>query len=507
MKPKRFPFNVRPAHAALILAGLLCACGGGSDSPPAGGPGPGSGSDRPADHGDEGLPDEGAPGGGGNEPGSGAGGDDGLPPPPASPTMMACPDAAPDADSVVQCSGEQILRADHGVGASRSGVQAWARSTRDEAVTAHGLAPATFDAGMTAEIRIARDPSTGRASNPALLLDRLGLSWDGRNERPPIIDTFHAGGESRVVLGAKREINRIALPPSSDLAFYDYATRGAGATQAHYANNVYFPRSPDNPARCPPQIDPGSIYCSTESTGLQNGPAGDWRNGGTGPDQAEAVRFHGDSDVHAGNAASGDPPILPGGSGLGAPFPGSKGYRTLEHLGYRYANLGAWFTQDGVGIVEWTLGPGSDEHNKNRRGIVTFGDVTDPATVPPSGTVTYSGQAYSWHSATGAEDPARHRGPAMVTVDFANRLAEVTLPDARPGGIRFTVQAQGGEWANLLTGSIGVDALGGGASARYFGPVASGTGGTGPAEFGGAFALGNATTGEAMIGGFIAVKR
>ena len=47
--------------------------------------------------------------------------------------MMTCADPAP-AGSVAQCSGDRILRSDHGVGATRSGVQVWARSTRDEAV-------------------------------------------------------------------------------------------------------------------------------------------------------------------------------------------------------------------------------------------------------------------------------------------------------------------------------------------------------------------------------------
>ena len=41
------------------------------------------------------------------------------------------------------------------------------------------------------------------------------------------------------------------------------------------------------------------------------------------------------------------------------------------------------------------------------RGIEASLTMVEPGDrVPPSGTVTYSGQAYSWHSATGAEDAA-----------------------------------------------------------------------------------------------------
>ncbi len=538
----RVPFSLRPVHATLILAGLLTACGGGNgDSPGAsdGGRGGGLGQTTPVvDVGHvPGGPDNGGPGrvvpgdgetgstpGTGNPgtgtpgtgtpgtgtPGGGDHGDEGTTPPQSgASTVMACADSAP-AGSVVQCSGDRLLRSDHGVGATRSGVQVWAKSTRDEAVVAHGLAPAGFDAGMTAELRITRNPATGAATRPALLLDRLDLSWDGRSERPKIIDTFHGGGESRVELDHDGRISRIALPASSDLAFYDHGVRGTAGTQAHYANNVYFPRSPDNPARCPPYLDPTSLQCRSESLGIQGGPAGDWRQGGTGPDRASAVRFHEDGDVHAGNAATGNPPILPGGSGLGAPFPGSKGYRALDHLGYRYANLAAWFTQDTVGIVEWTGGPGLNEHNKVRRGMVAFGEVTDPAAVPVAGTVTYAGVAEAWRSIDGDADPVHLSSPATVTVDLATREARVTLPSLRPGGLSFTVRGDdtAAPWRNFLTGAVGTaGSLSGGASTRYFGPVGGGSGGQGPLEFGGTFSLRDPVSGEALIGGFVAMKR
>ena len=546
----RHPFALRTLPAAVAVAALLAACGGGtqgsggsagplgngSDGPtqivdntgsgqtdtsggagngaPSSGETPTQGNTGQADT-DQGETDPGSDAGnpgGANPPVGGGGGDEddgATPTQPGMPTMMACADAAP-AGRVVQCSGGRILRHDHGVGTTRSGVQVWAKSTRDEAVIAYGLAPAGFVDGMTAELRITRDLASGRATEPALMLDKLDLSWDGLRERPPIIDTFHSAGEARVVLDANDRLQRLALPASSDLAFYDYALRGTAGTQAHYANNVYFPRSPDNPARCPPHIDPASSQCQAESLGLQNGPGGDWRSGGVEPDRANAVRFHEDGDIHAGDAASGNPPILDGGSGLGAPFPGSKGYRTLNHLGYRYVNLASWFSQDTVGIVEWTGGPGANEHNKNRRGIVTFGEVTDPATVPVTGTVTYAGVAQVWRSEAADADPAHQGSAASVTVNLATREAVITLPGVRPGGLSFSIRGDGptAEWRNLLTGAAnGPGSLVGGASARYFGPVVPGAAGAGPAEIGGAFTFSDAVTGETLIGGFAAVKR
>lgn len=547
----RIPFRLTPMCTALMIAGLLAACGGGGDgsssaAAPAssqpqasngtsaapgggeievGGPGGSAGSNAGSGTGGNagstsggntgsdgggstGGSGSGDPGSGGNNPGTGTGNDNHESTQPIA-TMMSCADPVPTGSTVVQCSGDAILRSDNGIGVTRSGVQAWARSTRDEAVVAYGLAPAGFASGMRAEVRIARNPATGVAAAPALLLDHLGISWDGHQDRPTIIDTFHGGGESRIELGVHGEIARIALPPSSDIAFYDYATKGTAGTQAHYANNVYFPRSPDNPARCPTYINADAFQCQSESPGLHNDAVGNWRSGGTDPDRAAAMRFHEDGDIHAGNAASGTPPILPGGSGLGAPFPGSKGYRSFDLLGYRYTNLASWFSQDTVDIVEWTGGPGANEHNQNRRGLVSFGEVTDPATVPTSGTVNYSGVAWVWYSVDGQADPTQSTGTATVTVDLATHEATVSLQNTGAGAISGKLQgeASGSNWANYLTGTSKASGqLTGGISARYFGPVSGGTGGTGPAEIGGAFTM-TASSGQAVIGGFIALKR
>ncbi len=419
---------------------------------------------------------------------------------------MACADAPTGDGATFQCSGEAIIQVENGIGLTRSGVQVFGKSIADGSTAATGLAPGSMASGAFAEIRIARNASTGVASRPAVLLDKLGITWDGTAERPRIIDTFSPTGETRAVLGTNGAITAIALPPSSDLGFYDFATKGRAATQANYANNVYFPRSPANPPRCPANI----ASCTTESIGIQNQPAGNWRSGGLEPDMAAAGRVHGDGDIHAGDAASGNPPVLDGGSGIGAPFPGSKGYRTLDHRGYRHANIGAWFTQDTVQIVEWTGGPGIDEHNQNRRGIVTFGEVTDPAAVPMAGTATYAGIAYGWYAGNATVDPSAFNGTVSVTVNFATRETVVTLQDigvAVPSAVARNGVA-GSAFANYLTGAVtAAGGLTGGVSGRFFGPVANGAGGTGPAEIGGAFSLSAAASGQTLIGGFIALKR
>jgi hypothetical protein len=231
------------------------------------------------------------------------------------------------------------------------------------------------------------------------------------------------------------------------------------------------------------------------------------------------ARLHGDGDVHAGNGkpdANGNPTILPGGSGIGVPFPGSKGYRGLDHWSLLYSNLSAWVSQDTAEIHEWG---GVHEHTKMRRGMVAFGDVTDPATVPQNGSATYTGIAYGWYAGNGTVDPQLFWGAATVTVDFATRETIVTIENtvtydsnatALPVALKAKTKmgAAGGNVANYLTGPVDNVTMKGGLSGRYFGPVkATGTGGTGPAEVGGTFSLSNSTTRQTAIGGFIAYKK
>jgi hypothetical protein len=463
--------KLKPIGSALIVATLLSACGGG------GGSGPN------------------IVGGGGTIPPGDTQTEVPLPKPVSASMSMSCVDG-PN----YQCSGDTIIRTDNGLALTSSGVQIYGKSTNDMETTATGFALAT---GGIAEIRLSKD-SAGAVSKPALLLRNLGLSWDGINERPPIIDDFNPT-LGRTALDESGKIVNLMLPDTTDLTFYDVATKGAAGTQANYANNRYFPRS--YPSRCDPVPTPPAECRTTETSGIQRA-AGDWSNGGTRPDLISVGRLHGDGDVHAGDAVGGGP--LPEGTGKGVPFPGSKGYRSLDNWSLRYSNLGVWETQDTVQIHQWGA---SGEHNKNRRGIVAFGDVTDPAAVPASGSATYSGIAYGWYVANSAGDPDVFWGAATLTVNFATRETVVTIGNTNNNaGIAvpaasFTANtktgAAGQSVANYLTGPVDNGTLKGGVSGRYFGPV----NGAGPAEVAGAFSLSQSATGRAVIGGFIARRQ
>lgn len=475
-----FPF--KPLVAALMAASLLSACGGGGGS-----------EDTLAPV----LPETGVP----TDPSA----------PPVAPTpvdgsvamTMSCVDG-----STYQCSGDTVIRSDNGVALTRSGVQVYGRSTSDLAATNTSPTTATglaLTSGGAAEVRLSKD-ATGIVSTPALLLRNLGLSWDGRTERPLIIETFRTT-QGRVQLAANGAITAGALPASSDVSFYDFATRGAGATQANYANNVYFPRT-GNPSRC----DATVTSCpTTETAGVQRA-TGDWRTGGGVPDWVGASRLHEDGDIHAGDG-------VPGAVGTGVPFPGSKGYRSFDNWSLQYANLSAWTSQDTVQMAEWTGGAGTAEHNKNRRGLIAFGAVTDPAVVPTTGNASYSGIVYGWYAPNAAANPSVFRGDATVTVNFATRQVAVSFRntvtyDAAGTPVPLALEANtlmgaaGTNVAGYMTGTAASSGLTGGISGRYFGPVvAAGSGNAGPAEVGGALSLSNATSGAAVVGGFIARKR
>lgn len=422
---------------------------------------------------------------------------------------MVCADGAG-----YQCSGDTIIRRENGIALTSSGVQAYGVSTSDlsaQNTVKTGASGFALASGGTAEIRIAKD-SSGAVSKSAVLLNKLGLTWDGKTERPPIVEAFGTT-QGRTVLTASGALSSATLPDSADLGFYDYAIKGTGGTQTNYANNRYFPRS--SPSRCPADLVP----CPTTETSGVHYSAGDWRTGGNTPDLASASRVHEDGDIHAGNNvpdANGNPTILPGGDGIGVPFPGSKGYRSLDNWGLQYGNIAAWLTQDTVVIEEWAKA--GNEHNKNRRGMVAYGDVTNPAAVPASGTATYSGFVYGWYAPDGVVEPAVFRGSAQVSVNFASRLATVTIQNpvtwdaaakSVPVALTVTVPmgAAGSNVANYLTGPVQNGGLNGGLGGRYFGPVTGAGANAGPAEIGGTISLANATSGQAVLGGFIARKQ
>ncbi len=419
----------------------------------------------------------------------------------SSATTMACPEAG------TQCTGSTILRTDSGIAVTASSVQVYATSTNDleapnnSPAIAVGLQPAT---GGLADIRVKHDAS-GAVTSVALLLSQLGLSWDGKTERPPIIETFltHQG---RVQLDADGKISTVALPPSSDLNFFDFARKGKAGTQAHYANNAYFPR--DEPIRCPADA---SNCPQQESEGVQSF-TGDWHSGGTVPDNALATRLHEDGATDAGdNADANGNPVAPP-NGRGVPFPGFKGFRNFHDWSYQYANLASWITQDTVDIIEWG---GALEHNKARRGFVAFGQVTPPASVPTTGTARYIGHLKGWWSFDPSLDSYPIAGDVEAVVDFAARTVKLTVTSTRidegtqdplPVNLTTTVSINSAQFANYFNGAASNDSLSGALSGRFFGPVATGGSGNAPAELAGAFRLLAANNGPLAIGGFLLRK-
>lgn len=462
----------------LILASLLAACGGGGSS---GGGSPSAGTTN------------------GN---TATGGNDTL-----ANLTMSCPDG-----DGWQCSGSTVLRVDNGIRMTRSGVQAAGKSTNDLepviALPGRAIGMMTMDAG-TAEVRVRKDAG-GAVSTPALLLSNFDISWDSVTDRPIIIETFMTA-RGRVELMNNGALTFRSLPPPTDTAWWDAGTKGRNGTKINYANNSYFPRA--EPSRCPADLIP----CPTiESTGVRTSQ-GDWRTGGVEPDSTVGGRLHEDGDAAAGigpNDANGNPTYLGGSTAPDVPFPGSKGYRSLDNWSYRYANFASWTTQDTVNILEWG---GQYEHNRGRRGVVAYGDVTNPSAVPTTGSSTYTGIAYGWYSPNAVDDPIVFRAAATITANFATRQVSIALSNAVtydasltpvPANVTVTASLGTGGEANYMTAAASNGTMAGGVSARFFGPVVTtGSSGAGPAELSGVVRMNNAGSGQISLGGFIAAKR
>lgn len=393
----------------------------------------------------------------------------------------------------LHCSGNRVLRTDHGISVTAYGVQSYGTSTNDllnpntEPGLAYGLAPGS---GGLAEVRLQRD-ANGAAESLTLMLSGLGLSWDGKTERPPILESF-ANSQGRVQLDAKGNPVFVPLPDKSDLKFFDYATKGSAATQANYANNVYQNEGPD--------CSKSGQACMQFVSNFFQTPNGDWRTGGEIPDGLIANRMHSDGDP----LADGMPTSL-------------KGFRNYHHWNYSYVNLGSWITQDVVQMGEWG---GSNEHNKLRRGFIAFGPVTPPAQIPATGTVRYKGSLRGWFGYQKYEDVYPIYGVVELTVDFAKRTAQISFSGTRldeeafmdsiPATLKTTATIGSGEFVNYFNASTDNGTLKGGLGARFFGPVKTGGSGTGPAEVGGSFTMHNgANGGKGMIalGGFLLRKQ
>lgn len=495
--------NLRLTLLSLSVSLALAACGGGGGGSP-------TATSPSSQTGNPGGTSGGTSGGntGGTQPGSGGGTPTSNAPFPTTnaPMTMACFDT-PDAGTSEQCSGGDIaIPADKGNGVvvTNSGVQVYGISTSDLAANnankdkATGLKLPTTLGGL-AELRVFKNTTSFAVSKPVLLLSNLGIKWDGVTERPPIIEAFLSTQGRTDLAGTNRTLSITGLPAASTFDFNDTTHTG---TQSRYANNSYFPRT-GNPSRCPT-----NVTCPPAETtaGSFSFAGGNWQapTSGTDPDIASAGRLHEDGDVHAPDV----------------PFPGSKGYRSLFNTSYHYANMTKWVSQDTAEIAEWA--GTNNEHNLNRRGIVAFGEVVDPAKMPTTGSATYAGWLRGWYAPNASTEPTSFMAEVTLTVDFAARTVKLTTANAKPDdGATITIPlvlsdatataatvaigAASTNVANYLTGALTSGSLKGGIGGRFFGP--KDLTGALPPEMGASLSMTDASTGASLIGGFIAIKR
>lgn len=403
------------------------------------------------------------------------------------------------AAGISNCSGDTETGRIGALKLTAGGVQAIAASTNDllaspgmrgtDAQVAYGLAP--LDKGL-AGLRVVR-ATTGEVTAANLLLSGLGVSWDGAHERPPVIETFGlARGRIQPPTPPGTGLaTLVALPAASDTAFWNNNPANGGGTQGNYANNIYFPREL-SAGHC---VDGDAICMAAAGNGLRL-RRGDWRSGGTAPDQADAGRLHEDGATQAPD---------------NIPYTGFKGYRNLWNWNYRHALLAGWITQDTVNITEWG---GGDEHNKSRRGVVAYGNPTPAKTLPTTGSARYAGLAHGWYSPNGAIEPYPIAADIEINVDFAARTAQVRLfnlridEDQNPSPQLIAASSNTVAMttaANLLGGAITHGDTTGHLAGRFYGPITNGA----PPEMAGALSL-RGSSGSPIVGaiyglgGFIA---
>jgi hypothetical protein len=387
---------------------------------------------------------------------------------------------------VSACSGDVVGTAVGPIRLTSNGLQTIGASTSDLSATntntteAFGLQPSTD--GL-ADIRVLSD-ADANISAVDLLLSGLKLFWDGKTERPKIIENFGIT-RGRVQLGAQGMSTMTALPAQGD-PFWDNNPTTFTGTQDHYANNHYYER----PA---PACADGDAPCiAAASHGLQL-TRGDWKNGGARPNQIEADRLHEDG------ATQGPDKI---------PYAGFKGYRDLWNWNYDYANVAGWITKDTINIQEWG---GGGEHNKERRGTIAFGQLTNVKAMPATGTAIYRGYARGWYSPDGQTEVFPVAADVEVDVDFAKHQATVQLLTLRidewlPANVDPAVKLAAsssnalpfGSPANTAIGTITHGDASGYAGLRFYGPTTTGA----PPEIAGSFSL-KGTSGISAIGGFI----
>jgi hypothetical protein len=394
---------------------------------------------------------------------------------------------SPCPSGVSACSGEALGVSVGTIQLSKNGLQTIGFSTSDLLPTnsntaeAFGLMPTNEG---YAELRVLHD-ADANISAVDLLLSQLKLLWDGRTERPRIIESFSLK-RGRVQLGEQGMSTLLALSPQVD-PFWDNNASTFTGTKDHYANNHYFER----PA---PTCDSSDTACVTAANNGLRLLAGNWRTGGLKPNQISATRLHEDGATQGPDQM---------------PFAGFKGYRDLWNWNYRYAHVAGWVTKDTINIQEWG---GGREHNKERRGSIAFGQLTDPASLPSSGSATYQGYVRGWYSPDGQTEVYPVAADLEVTVDFSAkqatlRLLNVRIDEVLPANLEPSVKLTVGSTNVLPFGTPGNTAIGGithgGAAGyaglRFFGPID----GAMPPELAGSLSI-RGLSGITAIGGFIA---
>lgn len=462
--------NIKPIALALIAAGILSACGGGGggsstntggiSTPP---PSDGGGSNPP-------------PGGGTNPPPGGGS-------TPDTAMTMSCVDG-----TEYQCSGGTVIKTDNGVMLTRSGVQVFGISTSDVPLNAATQAnrPPNVDSSVpsgfalpsfspepingVAEVRIAKDAATKAVTRVGLLLDDYGLSWNGTAKRPQIVEAFLTT-KGRVELDpTTKALVFKDLPTGAQ--FFDFNRQTKTGTQGNYANNTFTP----------------------DAEGISNNLKGTWRTAdGTEDDYASVGRLHEDGDIDIPAAA--------------VPATGTKGYRDFVNVGYEFVNLSSWTSQDTVYIADW-LTVSRIEHNKERRGYVAFGNVTEPGAVPATGTATYTGKVYGLYGLASSTqiDPDPFEARATIEVNYETGAVQIRVEGTPAQVPAFTGTASRGAITvngadtsapNYFTGTVAASGFAGGLSGRYFGASAK--------EVGGTFQM-QGPSGVTIIGGFIGRK-
>ncbi len=408
-------------------------------------------------------------------------------PPPGTNSGGNSNDQSPCPVGVSACSGAALGVSVGTIQLSKNGLQTISLSTTDllpnNANTAEAFGLLPTNEGF-AELRVLHDADANiRAVD--LLLSQLKLFWDGRSERPRIVENFGLK-RGRVQLGEQGMSTLVALPPQGDTFWNNNASTFTG-TQDNYANNHYFERAA-------PFCESADTVCIAAANNGLRFLAGNWRNGGLKPNQINATRLHDDGATQAPDQI---------------PFAGFKGYRDLWNWNYQYAHVAGWVTKDTINIQEWG---GGTEHNKERRGTIAFGLLTDPTSLPSSGTALYRGYARGWYSPDGQTEVYPVAADMEVTVDFSARQATLRLFNVRidevlPANMEPSVKLAIGSTNVLPFGTPSNTAIGGithgdaagYAGLRFFGPLNGGT----PPELAGSFSI-KGVSGITAIGGFIA---